>query len=192
MQSLDPLDASQHQFTADIIEHANIEHIEHGGWNCSVSDALSTTEFSYDNGHLVDVHHSGIEQVGHELNYASTVDSIAQGYDTHSHNFGGVDLNPSLDIYHHSQLEIPSLEPHLSTSHFYADSIGNVSDNSFTAAPRSGAEPDYAAAANNEGWAKHYEDSAKSWASDGSLSMAASRQADADYYHAKAAENLKS
>jgi hypothetical protein len=137
---------------------------------------------------LVDVHHSGIEQVGHEFNYASTVDALVQGYDLHSHNFGGVDLNPSLDIYHHSQLEIPIFESHLSTSHFYADSIGN----SITAAPRSGASPDYAAAANNEGWAKHYEDSAKSWASDGSLSMAASRQADADYYHAKAAENLKS
>jgi hypothetical protein len=180
MHSLDPLDISQHQFT--------VEHIEHGGWNCAVSDGLSTTEFSYDNGHLVDVHHSGIEQVGHEFNHGSTVDSLVQGYDLHSHNLGGVDLNPSLDIYHHSQLELPSVDIHLSTSHFYADSIGD----SITAAPRSGASPDYAAAANNEGWAKHCEDSAKSWASDGSLSMAASRQADADYYHAKAAENLSS
>ncbi len=185
MHSLDPLDVSQHQFTTEQIEHGSIEH---GGWNCSVSDGLSTTDFSYDNGQLVDIHHSGTDG----LNYASTVDALVQGSDPHLHGLSGVDLNSSLDIYHHSQLELPSFESNLSTSHFYADSIGNIGENSLTVAPRSGASPDYAAAANNEGWAKHWEDSAKSWASDGSLSMAASRQADADYYHAKAAENLKS
>ena len=52
------------------------------------------------------------------------------------------------------------------------------------------ATPDYAAAANNEGWAKNYEDRAASWASEGSYDMAASLQKEAEYYHQKADENL--
>ncbi|MFM6077856.1 MAG: hypothetical protein ACKPCI_04930 [Dolichospermum sp.] len=75
-------------------------------------------------------------------------------------------------------IETPSFESHLSTSNFHAEVI-----------PRE-ATPDYAEAANNEAWAKHYEDRAASWANDGSFDMADSLQKEADYYHQKAAENL--
>jgi hypothetical protein len=185
--SLDPADLSHHDgFAAG--------QIEHSGWTCSSSDNFSTTEFSYDNGQLVDVHHSaldaGADYGGQDLNYASTVDSISQGIDLHHHSIPDNDFNPSFDLSHHHQLETPRFESHLSTADRYPEFISSSGADSLSAMPRSGASPDYAEADRNEGWAKHCEDSAKSWASEGSLSMAASRQADAEYYHAKAAESL--
>ena len=43
--------------------------------------------------------HDGLSQVRYELNYASTVDSIAQGFDSYSHSFSGNDFNPSNYIF---------------------------------------------------------------------------------------------
>ena len=92
--------------------------------------------------------------------------------------FSETDFNSSFDHLHNSmQIETPSFD-HLSTSHFHAEVM-----------PRE-VTPDYAAAANNEGWAKHYEDRAASWASEGSFSQADYLQKEAEYYHQKADENL--
>lgn len=190
MHSLDPFDLSDREGLA-------VEQIEHDGWTCTASDPFSTTDFTYDNGQLVDVHHSSLDSalddgvrdfsdVGYDLNYASTVDSIAQGYDLHSHQLSETNLNP----YDLSYLETPSLDTHVPADSFYPAAGESSGVESFMAMPRSGTAPDYGEAARNEGWAKFHEDSAKSWASEGSLSMAASKQAEADAYHAKAAENL--
>ncbi|MTJ47409.1 hypothetical protein [Dolichospermum sp. UHCC 0259] len=163
-------------------------------------------------GEIVGTHHffdavtdhaaQNFSDINHDLNssYSSHVESISQGLDQHSHNFSndfshdfnpgtiihsdciafsGTDFNSSLDHLHNSiQIETPSFDHHLSTSNFHAEVM-----------PRE-ATPDYAAAANNEGWAKHYEGLASSWANGGSYDMAASLQKDADYHHQKAAENL--
>ena len=155
--------------------------------------------------HLPDgvIDHGGqsLSDLNHDLNstYASNVESMSQGIDLHSHDlsnsfshefnpneivhsdclaFSGTDFNSSFDHLHNSmQIETPSFD-HLSTSNFHAEVM-----------PRE-ATPDYAGAASNEGWAKHYEDRAASWASEGYSSQAAYLQKEAEYYHQKAAENL--
>jgi hypothetical protein len=155
--------------------------------------------------HLPDgvIDHGGqhFSDLNHDLNstYASDVESMSQEIDLHSQHlsnsfshefnpneivhsdclaFSGTDFNSGLDHLHNSmQIETPSFD-HLSASNFHAEVM-----------PRE-ATPDYAAAANNEGWAKHYEDRAASWASEGSYDMAASLQKEAEYYHHKADENL--
>ncbi len=139
-----------------------------------------------------------VSDLNHDLNssYSSHVESISQGLDQHSHDFltdlhsntilhsdcvsfSGADFHSNFDHLQNSvYIETPSFESHLSTSNFHAEVI-----------PRE-ATPDYAEAAYNEGWAKHYEDRAASWANDGSFDMADSLQQEADYYHQKAAENL--
>ena len=163
-------------------------------------------------GEIVGTHHfpdavtdhaaQNFSDLNHDLNssYSSHVESIAQGLDQHSHNFSndfshdfnpgtivhsdciafsGTDFNSSLDHLHNSNyIETPSFESHLSTSNFHAEVM-----------PRE-ATPDYAEASRNEGWAKHYEERAASWASEGSFSQADYLQKEADYYHQKAAENL--
>ncbi|MDB9453366.1 hypothetical protein [Dolichospermum circinale] len=136
--------------------------------------------------------------LNHDLNssYSSHVDSISQGLDQHSHDFltdlhpntilhsdcvsfSGADFQSNFDNLHNSvYIETPSFDSHLSTSNFHAEVM-----------PRE-ATPDYAEAAHNESWAKHYEDRAASWANEGSFDMADSLQKEADYYHQKAAENL--
>ena len=163
---------------------------------------------------------TGVEHLGHDFghlnhdlssSYTHDVESISQGLEQHSqgfvhdlssgmhlHNGFANDLNPStilhsdcvafagndlngLSLEHlqgHSYVDAPSFEGHLSTSSFHPEAM-----------PRS-ATPDYAEASRNEGWAKHYEDRAAGWASEGSLDMAASLQKEADYYHQKASENL--
>ena len=106
MHSLNSLDLPQHDgLTAKQLEQSSSSD-RNDGWTCPVTDELSTTDFTYDNGQLVDVYHSplnlgigsdghDLSQVGHKLNYASTVDSIAQGFDSHSHSFSGNDFNPN-------------------------------------------------------------------------------------------------
>lgn len=155
--------------------------------------------------HLPDavMDHGGhnFSDLNHDLNstYASNVESLSQGIDLHSPHlsnsfshefnpneivhsdclaFSGTDFNSGFDHLQNSiQIETPSFD-HLSTSNFHAEVI-----------PRE-ATPDYAEASRNEGWAKHYEDRAASWASEGSFSQADYLQKEAEYYHHKADENL--
>ena len=147
---------------------------------------------------VIDHAAQNLSDLNHDLNssYSSHVESISQGLDQHSHDFltdlhpstilhsdcvsfSGADFQSNFDHLHNSvYIETPSFENHLSTSNFHTEVI-----------PRE-ATPDYAEAAHNESWAKHYEDRAASWASDGSFDMADSLQQEADYYHQKAAENL--
>ncbi|ALB42867.1 MAG: hypothetical protein NTY89_08280 [Nostocales cyanobacterium LacPavin_0920_SED1_MAG_38_18] len=159
-------------------------------------------------GEIVGTHHfpdavtdhaaQNFSDLNHDLNssYSSHVESISQGLDQHSHgflndlhpntilhsdcvSFSSGDFHSNFDHLHNSSyIETPSFESHLSTSNFHAEVI-----------PRE-ATPDYAEASRNEGWAKHYEERAAGWASEGSFSQADYLQKEADYYHQKAAENL--
>lgn len=158
---------------------------------------------------------TGVEHLGYDFghlnhdlssSYTHDVESISQGLDQHSQGFvhdlsSGIhlhngftnDLNPSTILHSDcvafagNDLNGLSLD-HLQ-GHIYVDA--NLSTSNFhpEVIPRE-ATPDYAASAHNEGWAKHYEDRAAGWASEGSYDMAASLQKEAEYYHQKAAENL--
>ncbi|QJB44941.1 hypothetical protein [Dolichospermum flos-aquae] len=159
-------------------------------------------------GEIVGTHHfpdavtdhaaQNFSDLNHDLNssYSSHVESISPGLDQHSPrflndlhpntilhsdcvSFSSGDFQSNFDHLHNSSyIETPSFESHLSTSNFHAEVM-----------PRE-ATPDYAEASRNEGWAKHYEERAAGWASEGSFSQADYLQKEADYYHQKAAENL--
>jgi hypothetical protein len=161
---------------------------DHGGWTCHLGDGLSATDFTYDNGQLVDVQHSGLgvhsdfgDLAGHS-SYTDMAESYTQSFDLASHDVVGGELSAGLDygtgeMHNAVGLENMGFESSLATHDFTPQVL-----------PRSGA--DYGEASDHEGWAKHYDGMAESWAGGGYLNKAAEYQGMADAERQKMDENM--
>jgi hypothetical protein len=170
MHSIDPTDFSHAELAAanDPIDYNQ----DAGGWTCHVGDGLTATDFTYHDGQLVDVHHSGLEASFDHQDWAtSSIDCLETGH---------VDVaSPALEVdnFYTAQESIGSWQGDLSTADFTPQAM-----------PRSGA--DYGAAAEHEGLANHYDSMAQSWGNSGYLDTAADYQKYADAEREKAAESL--